>query len=393
MKKPLSNILFIDDQPDQLRLFAKNLGTSVVVKICSPEAVTVNDLANADLVLVDYQITHWPERGLQFDDSDQLLTDVRAIGISRQPADGLALTAVLRSHLGHFHSLSKGPTAFALHSAHLADLAGNLPAQRAPQIIARANNIEWAFEKAPAGIDLSRKIISLADGIRDIGNITKNLTKAKDKDVPCLVHILGIKVRLPWFKAAWKDVINCHPPIHQATTSPETLLYARWILTRILPYPCFLYDTKYLAARLRIDIAHLTEDIENGGPISRVFKEALYSGVLSGFFGPRWWRAGVDQIIWDLTKDSETPAVRLMSKIFGKRKSIELSPIKNPVICLDSELKQHEYFSDLEKCVRIQPDDWPSYADGAWALIEEVRNSPELNALVYIVDQERVGAQ
>src|SRR5687768_4037995 len=95
-----ASVLVLDDQQEggALALLLKNKG--VATTVLHPEQVSIEDLDEADLVLVDFQLEHWPERA------------VNASPISRRPRDGLALAALLRRHV---HDREKAsPTAFAI---------------------------------------------------------------------------------------------------------------------------------------------------------------------------------------------------------------------------------------------------------------------------------------
>jgi hypothetical protein len=382
------HVLFVDDNPDELRELRRVIGKKAKVEVRSPEEVTMDDLRVANLVLVDYQIQVWPERDLDFSSTFELDIDGDTTGIARQPPDGLALIAVLRSLLWHRDRKAK-PTAFALNSAHLRELAGTLPTQRAPQILARRNNLEWAFAKNSPPDELYKKIIDLAIAVQCLGKV--NWAGTSTDPEKALFRLLNINDKCTWRGGALKDVLNCHPPIHQIDSPADSLLVLQWLLTRILPYPCFLYDVHYLAIRLHLDTQLVIEDIASNGPIKKLFAPARYNGALNGFSGDRWWRAGVDHIIWKITHNADDPKNVLVRKIYGNTgTSPGLSSIKNPVICLNAELEQVNTFNEIDDCARIQPDDWPPYADGAWALISEIKTSPELASLVTSSDRERI---
>ena len=53
-----------------------------------------------------------------------------------------------------------------------------------------------------------------------------------------------------------------------------------------------------------------------------------------------------------------------------------------PVVCHEESLRPLPELYDIVQSVRIQPDDWPVFADKAWAPIQLVQQNPELASLV-----------
>ena len=120
----------------------------------TPRDVELSYLEHADLVLVDFRLDNWSERDAQ-------------TTVSLQPATGLALAALLREHVDR--SARNRLTGFALHSGHLDDIQGRLPAVAAQHVIARLNNLEWAFPKTePRRFE---QMISLASAVRRLPRV------------------------------------------------------------------------------------------------------------------------------------------------------------------------------------------------------------------------------
>jgi hypothetical protein len=61
-----------------------------------------------------------------------------------------------------------------------------------------------------------------------------------------------------------------------------------------------------------------------------------------------------------------------------------------PIVCLDRDYRITSTFSDVDRAVRIRPDDWPTYADDAWITIELARSEAMLGAFVIEGDRERM---
>ncbi len=107
-------ILVVDDQPDEAQPLKIELGHAVYFDISHPADLTEDQLHIADLVLIDFRLDNWQDR-------DNISS------ISLRPMNGIALAAVLRSHIHDQADVS--PKAFAIYSGHSDDLSGRLPSE------------------------------------------------------------------------------------------------------------------------------------------------------------------------------------------------------------------------------------------------------------------------
>ena len=111
-----------------------------------------------------------------------------------------------------------------------------------------------------------------------------------------------------------------------------------------------------------------------------------YTGVLSDLYGPQWWRAGLDELAFRLT-DGQGGIDRLqnaLAKLAG-RKLAFLGHEAVPAI--DDSYRPHELIPAGE-ALRLQPDDWPPFADDAWASRELLAESPTPRGLVVPGDRD-----
>lgn len=117
---------------------------------------------------------------------------------------------------------------------------------------------------------------------------------------------------------------------------------------------------------------------------------AAYGGVLTTFMGARWWRAGVESLIWSLGGGSMA-AKRLHSKL-NDEVGISLEPITDPepVVCIDQNYAPLPEACPGADVVRIVPDDWPLYAGQAWTTVTLARQHPRLTAIVAESDAGRL---
>src|SRR5260370_4023557 len=191
----MAEILFVDDNPEQVKGLRTQLPKDVFSSAAHPDDVTPKQLFRADLVLVDYRLDDWNERD-------------NARGISLQPVDGLALAGILRSHSEQ--RKSPRPIAFGILSNHIAELARNLPPEYRAHAIARNCNIEWAFEKNSQSSDFASQLVSLAEAVEKLPhNWPVGSRISLEKKLAELLDIPNVdcRDRAPFY------VHRCHPPI------------------------------------------------------------------------------------------------------------------------------------------------------------------------------------
>lgn len=379
----LPSILIVDDKPEEVRQLEELLRGQASTVVRHPQDVTNDDLVGTDLVLVDYRLQHWPER-------DEIYS------LSLRPMNGLALAGVLRAFLTHEESeeagVSPGPTAIALHSALLKQLAGGLPVEIRVHAIARANNLEWAFEKSVLDSSLpplSDQLTSLADAVCRLPN---TWPREPESVKELAKEFFQLPSEAPWASQAWSEIEDCHPPLHELSTATHGLALIRWMLHRILPYPCFLFDEWHLAARLGVEHAGFHAALKNANFVD-AFKDTQYAGSLSTFLGKRWWRAGVESLLWELT-EAQSYDLELARQRLSERTGVALTVSRhsNPIVCLDAHYKALPTFCSADESVRIQPDDWPSFAEQAWTTVALAREHALLNSLVIGADRKRLGS-
>ena len=113
--------------------------------------------------------------------------------------------------------------------------------------------------------------------------------------------LLSIPADFDWTEQAWRDVEMAHPPLDEMTLRIHGILFLRWFLTRVLYYPCFLVDRYWLAARLGATPESVDSTLsEKPAKLGKLFAPAAYAGILENLPGRRWWRAGIESILWDV---------------------------------------------------------------------------------------------
>lgn len=366
-KPPVPRVLFIDDLEGVSRAAVEVSfrDESVETKLLHPETVEAEDLAWADLVVVDYFLNDWPER-------DDVLS------VSRAPRDGLAIVASLRSSLLPERSEVETadppsrPTAFAVWSTNVDYASFGISDQVLPHVFARENTLEWVFKRndllAPQGV---QQVMELGSAIRAVGALSWGGVEAPES----LRQLLNLNTKTSWCERAESDVLDCRPPIHELARPTVGMSVIRWMLHRILPYPCFLLDEVDLMARLRV------EDLDQEGALNNALEPARYRGALSEFLGPRWWRAGVESWLWDETAGQPSDT-RSLADVAERLGAVPRPGSQTMVRVVDPGLGRSDELTDLSGVVRIRPDDWPTYADDAYATVESVVSDPSLFRLV-----------
>jgi hypothetical protein len=359
-------VIVIDDEPiTQETTLRLALGEQVDLTVLAPDEVEVSHLKSPSLVLVDYHLDAW-ERP--------------AFPISICPPNGVALAGILRQHA---NSASAGPMAFAVYSAYLPELSAPLPPERRQPLIARSHDLEWAFSKAQPGVApemLYRQINGLASAVSTLPQRWPGEgTAARD----ALARFLGLSGKESWFDDALKAVVACQPPLHELSTWSHGVAVIRWLLHRILPYPCFLFDRHYLARRLQSTPTSVAHALREGGRLAELLQPCEYGGALEGFLGQRWWQTGVDSILATL-RDPMDAGASLIREL-----DIELESVvaEEPVVCLDEDYRLLDDLIDVSSAVRLQIDDWPDYATRPYARIESAREHQRLQNLVLPLDK------
>ena len=370
-KRRRAVVLLIDDDPAHLEAYGNDLKERATVIRRGPNEVTASDLRKAQVVLIDYVLDEWPER-------DALKT------VSLKPTNGVALAAVLRSNS---QNTRRGLRAFAIHSGKLHELGGGLPAPSREHAIARMLNLEWVFQKGPAGVgpSMPEQAAALAHAV---GDLPSRWPEDAKKASELVIKLLALPGKAGWCDRARSDVESCRPPAHSWATATNGLVVLRWLLHHILPYPCFLWDDRYLAARLRVSPKSLREAIAQERKAGRALAPARYGGALSEFVGTRWWRVGVEQSLWAWTEGESFDSAKLRLAVQKHiSANLEHVDVAQPVVCVDSSFRPTDDLIDLAGAVEVRPDDWPVYADQAW--VRRATATDDQDLMAFVVRQDR----
>lgn len=368
-EKPI--ILVVDDEADRLRSgLSLRLSDMAQVTVRNPSEIEPEDLALADLVLMDYRLDYWPER-----DNQSVAFFVRT---------GMALATILREAADE--NASGRPTAVALRTAHLDDVSERIRRPHSRHVVARLNNLEWVFEKSDS--DSYMQAVKLAKAVQLLRGEWPDDAYESEARARELLKMDG---EVQWFDRSWREVRECQPPIHELAGSTHGVLFLRWFLHQILPYPCFLWDIHWVAARLRLRVEDLQRLIANNQcDLARDLQQRKYTGLLAGFLGDRWWRSAIEHYAWELGGASSGNQMVFREKLRNRTdEDVELIGLNHSVVCLDRDFRPVE-FASPQDAVRLRPDYWPTFADAAWMKITTVGDDPMYRAMVEPIDQYRL---
>ena len=371
LEKP--SILVIDDESEELApKVALGLNDRAKAYVIHPRDVELSDLRNADLVLVDYRLNKWSERDAQV--------------VSLSPTNGIALAVILREKVDKFKKDKL--TAFALHTGHIRDIRGRLPLATAQHVRAQLNNLEWVFMKEKEVPKLYDQMLLLADAVRQL---PAQWPEDSQGSASMVQKFLNVDENSVSFERCWRDVKDCRVPVEELFMGGHSILFIRWLLHQILPYPCFLWAEHWVAARLGISIESLREVLEGDSDLAKNLNSRRYSGILEGFLGDRWWRGAIEDYAWNLV-EGHTADVQQLRDALAERAGMDLDPIKvNPaVVCVDKDWQPIDKFLSPMTAITLHPDHWPSFADPACMDIEIVQDNPILRSMVDPLDQHRI---
>ena len=318
-------ILIVDDDSksvqDELDLASEGTGSGFVAIAVHPQDLQADDLRSADLVLVDYHLDNWPERNLHSN-------------IAMKPQTGLSLAMVIRDQLDSI--VAVGSTAIALQTGFLKQIrAAKLISSTASHVVARLNNLEWIFEKSDAR--RFNNMVLLASAVQKLPD---RWPASADEVVGEVRRLLDLKDGNRWLDRCWRDVRECQVPMHELTSRGHGIQFVRWLLHQILPYPTFLIDKHWVAARLEITVEAVEAILaQSGNQLADDLRSIRYNGMLSGFLGDRWWRGALENYTWELVgggTDTRKQLHAALCERFGGRLT---RSVANPVVCLDHDLR------------------------------------------------------
>jgi hypothetical protein len=270
------------------------VGRGLFVREKAPGDVADDDsisfaLQDARIVLMDYE-----------------LHDVNSA--STAPLDGLELLERFRARIRRHHAEGASVPLLTIysHQIHrLAEQLGECPV--VPYMLARRANVDWVFDKGepPAGSD------PLADQIGEmLRAFDINMGGSAAGVERQLATFLALPGESDWRELALEELLDLRPPLQKDLSPPGARVrLMKWLLQDALPFPGCFVDLDTVSLRFRVKPMDLAAAIERnpGSQLARRLDGVRYRGPLASFFLPRYWKAGVDFIVWNMT-EGRSPA-------------------------------------------------------------------------------------
>lgn len=356
-------VVIIDDDLSKVQALRADVGDLFPVVTTEPWQLDDAMLRDGTVFVVDLFFKDWPGR-------ERLAPSARIY-------DGIALAALIRASA---RELGSRRPIVTLNTGHAGDFS-ELPREIREHAIARAHNLEWVFLKndSASTVPTHERIAKLVMAQQRLPVSWR--ANAGERE---LLDVLGAS------EDELAEILDAWPPIREVGQDTAGIALLRWLLHRILPYPAFLIDRRYLAARLGITCASLVDLETAQGELSTLLSNCSYSGILSGFDGPRWWRSRVERMLWDLSPGGAALPASVDDLQAHSPVVLEPAACANGVVVLNADYAAHDEPLDVTEAVRIRLDDWPPYAEEPWAAIAEVREDSRLRDRVLPLDRARL---
>ncbi|WP_375157267.1 hypothetical protein [Bradyrhizobium sp. RDT46] len=248
--------------------------------------------------------------------------------------------------------------------------------------LAPALDVEWIQfkdgERATENLrDLAEAFLNIADEIGDDGVSLDDLSSALE--IPDAV----------WSDKAIEELQNARPPVNQKEnisldSTRGASQVVRWLCHKALPYPGLFLSDHYAAWALSLSVEDFRRvaDQERSGEWLKELDRSEYIGPLDEFMGRRWWRAGIDQMVWLLDEAATSAGSRkaaLSLLVPGFEISETKSSSSHVVVCNEDFVGSQ--IVSIEEAIQVHPPGWPAEALEPWMLRAEVRSDPILKAM------------
>jgi hypothetical protein len=356
-------VVIIDDQLSKVQALADDLRSHHLVETIEPWHLTDAILRDGTVFVIDLFFKDWPGR-------DRLSP-------SAQVFDGIALAAMIRANA---RANGRRTPIVALNTGHAEEFS-ELPREIREHAIARAHDLEWVFLKndSASSVPTHERIFALLDAQRRLPSRWR-----ADAGEQQLLEVLSADV------GELSEILDSWPPIREVGEDSAGIALLRWLLHRILPYPTFLLDSRYIAARLGITCDSLQRLAAADGDLAGELARCRYAGILADFDGPRWWRSRLEQMLWTVAPSGSSLPAGAADLQAHSPIELERSTCQNGVVVLSADYTAHDQPVSVAKAVRIRLDDWPPYAEQPWATIAEAMKDHGLRERVLPLDRPRL---
>jgi hypothetical protein len=361
--------------------------TKVVYIDDNIEAAGLFEDAFTNFTAIDLREPEWAKHlEKAFEGAELIITDWNLDGMNREPflpEDGKALNEVLRAKS---RRNPENPL-YTIFSGRLSDVPDLEHHLNRPHILAQDLDADWVGSK-DKGLEFRHQLLLLCRARRQL----RENPAPPEQTADYWRLLFGIGTDLEWSEEAISDVDRFQPPVqHLYGDGRDERIFLRWMTRLVSPYPTFLLDSYEVAIRLRLDpreASRLLSDEASG--LSRALVPVQYKGILAGFTGERWWRAGISDWIWRATDGNAYDPERVREKVMPMTDGrVAFLEERDPVLLRDERgrLMEDDLVADASQAVRIQPDEWPASAPWPWARIVTILRDPIMRAIVLPDDQ------
>ena len=310
---------------------------------------------------------------------------------SSAPIDGIELLERFRAAIRTLKEAKNVIPLLTIYTGKYDKLVKELNCPSAPYLVARRANVDWVFEKGTTrkGTEITTwRLKSILSGFKfDFSQYGTN-------DEKTLISFLGLPKDSPWAELAVEQIRDARPPIQTMRSGLDRATLMRWLLQVALPIPGCFVSLEWAAARLHIPPLKLAAAVQERteSNFSKLLDECKYKGELADFHPVRYWKAGIDHLIWKLTQGRSILNTKV-SKILAEAIGDEIPRLDEeaPVLLVSPKtFEQTGEITDLKNAVQIQPDLWPAGVDFPWIKISELKNDRELQEIVINVDRNSI---
>jgi hypothetical protein len=228
------------------------------------------------------------------------------------PLDGLELLERFRARIRRHYDQGASVPLLTIYTSQIDRLAehhGECPV--VPYMLARRAKVDWIFAKqCPANTE-----DPFGDQLQDMLDAFSLEMDGGGSVEEQLATFLRLPEASECSDLALEELLDTRPPVQEDLSLPGARVrLIGWLLQVVLPFPGCFVDLSSVAVRLRVSPADLASALERrpDSDVATLLDKARYHGPLACFFPTRYWKAGVDYMLWEITEGRSpgNPAVR-----------------------------------------------------------------------------------
>jgi hypothetical protein len=362
----MTSIVYVDDSADDLLHLLpeaqRHAFTTFNPKGDAGEAVVITPPAESDLWVFDY-----------------FYSEDRSANTAVSEENGLSTFQKWR----RVRLEDRPPT--ALVSSDLESAIGPDVPRSLAHILAQRAGVEWVGNKNE---ETAKFVVALAEASEAVQSAQGPEKGQKLSNEEFCLRLLAAPTGVAWRNSAERQVDRARPPhLVAAAPRPRARLLLGWLLNGVLPYPSFLIRLPHAAARLGItpqSLQHLMAE-PTKSELGQSLAATLYNGPLNGSYPVRFWRAGIDDVVWQLSQNNAVYEAGLREAANGI--PFEMLNVEDPVVVSDPDLIETDKIASASMCVRAQDEHFPPDVPPAWVSIQDARDHDDLMDKVIFEDR------